>query len=250
MQAAKGAKKCRFCPWWPWPLTFTFKLLQARNEARFPCEFGANPFSGSRFSCTNKKPQTDGAKNRTFRSSLRVANSDRLINSTKLCQSVAVLLSSHYWPWKWKHCYFATEAASSAFLVYIVKVKWWISYCNRGSALVDVIGWHAVHELEWAEGVKNIMPPLSCWHGTHAQFFFNQVHMSWCRLNLKALTTSRQKWHTVLILFWYTDRTVPCFSNILVFVFRYFSSFCFFLFLVLHSRLRWLLPAFEHTYTR
>jgi len=30
--------KCRFCPWWPWSLTFdltlTFKLVQARDQAR------------------------------------------------------------------------------------------------------------------------------------------------------------------------------------------------------------------------
>jgi len=35
-----------FCPWWPWPLTV--KLSQARDQTRFPCEFGAYPFSNSR----------------------------------------------------------------------------------------------------------------------------------------------------------------------------------------------------------
>jgi len=55
-----------------WPLTLTFKLLRARDQTRLPCEFGENLFSGSRdISYTVKKPQTDGAKNRTFRSSLR-----------------------------------------------------------------------------------------------------------------------------------------------------------------------------------
>jgi len=56
-----------------WPLTLTFKLVRARDhhQTRLPCEFGANPFSGSRdIWYTNKKPQTEGAKNRTFRSSL------------------------------------------------------------------------------------------------------------------------------------------------------------------------------------
>jgi len=42
----------------------TFKHVQARDQTRLPCEFGANPFSGSGdISYTSKKkPQTDGAK--------------------------------------------------------------------------------------------------------------------------------------------------------------------------------------------
>jgi len=40
-QAAERAKKCRFCPWWPWPLTF--KLVHVRDQTCLPCEFGANP---------------------------------------------------------------------------------------------------------------------------------------------------------------------------------------------------------------
>jgi len=52
-------------------LTLTFKLVRARDQTRLLCEFGANSFIGSRgISYTNKKPQTDGAKNRTFRTSL------------------------------------------------------------------------------------------------------------------------------------------------------------------------------------
>jgi len=31
-----------------WPLTLTFKLIQARGQTRLPCEVGAIPFSGSR----------------------------------------------------------------------------------------------------------------------------------------------------------------------------------------------------------
>jgi len=47
-------------------LTFDFDL-----QTCLRCEIGANPFSVSRdILYTNKKPQTDGAKNRTFRSSL------------------------------------------------------------------------------------------------------------------------------------------------------------------------------------
>jgi len=37
----------RFCPWWPWPFTLTFKLVQARDQTRLPCEVGANEFSVS-----------------------------------------------------------------------------------------------------------------------------------------------------------------------------------------------------------
>jgi len=40
------------------------------DQTRRPYEFGANPFSGSR-NISYTKTQTDGAKNRTFRSSLR-----------------------------------------------------------------------------------------------------------------------------------------------------------------------------------
>jgi len=41
----------------------TFTLVPARDQTHFPCEFGANPFSGSQdVSYTNKK-QSDRAKN-------------------------------------------------------------------------------------------------------------------------------------------------------------------------------------------
>jgi len=70
--SSERAEKYHFCRWWPWPLTLTFKLVWARGQTRLRCEFGANPFSDSRYiSYTNKNTQTDGAKNRTFRSSLR-----------------------------------------------------------------------------------------------------------------------------------------------------------------------------------
>jgi len=70
--AAGGWWQCWacFCPWWPWPLTLTFKLVWARDQARLPFKFGANPFSDSgdnwgkhRRKQTNKKV-TDGAKNK------------------------------------------------------------------------------------------------------------------------------------------------------------------------------------------
>ena len=45
-------------------MTSTVKLVLARDQTRLPCEFGANPFSGSRdISYANETTQTDGAKN-------------------------------------------------------------------------------------------------------------------------------------------------------------------------------------------
>jgi len=43
------------------------------NQTHVSCEFDADPFSGSRDTLykNKKKMQTDGTKNRTFRSSLR-----------------------------------------------------------------------------------------------------------------------------------------------------------------------------------
>jgi len=39
-----------------WPLTMTFKLIRGRDHTRHHCEFGANPFIGSRdILCTNKQ---------------------------------------------------------------------------------------------------------------------------------------------------------------------------------------------------
>jgi len=52
----KGRKNAIYCSCWPWSLTLTFKLVQVRDQTRLPCEFGANPFSGSQYiSYTNKK---------------------------------------------------------------------------------------------------------------------------------------------------------------------------------------------------
>jgi len=39
----KGPKKCRFLSL----VTLTLKLVQVRDQTHLPCEFGANPFSGS-----------------------------------------------------------------------------------------------------------------------------------------------------------------------------------------------------------
>jgi len=44
-------KKCRFVPddLGLFSLTMTFKLVRTKDQTRLPCEFGANPFSGSRY---------------------------------------------------------------------------------------------------------------------------------------------------------------------------------------------------------
>jgi len=61
------------------------------GQTRLPCEFGANPFSGSRdISYTNKQTQTDAAKNRTFRSSLRAVKP-----KTDIAHKIAVLVKVH-----------------------------------------------------------------------------------------------------------------------------------------------------------
>jgi len=59
-RSPKGPKNAVFIPGdLARPLTLTFKLIRARDQTRLPCEFGANPFSGSRdISYTNKKSQT------------------------------------------------------------------------------------------------------------------------------------------------------------------------------------------------
>jgi len=69
-QAAKRAEQFRFCPRWPWPLTF--KLVQVRDQTCLPCEFGMGP---EIFHTWTKKPQTNGTKNRSLCSSLRVVKS-------------------------------------------------------------------------------------------------------------------------------------------------------------------------------
>jgi len=39
-------------------LTLTFKQVPARDQTRLPCEFGANPFSGSPRYFIHKQKQT------------------------------------------------------------------------------------------------------------------------------------------------------------------------------------------------
>jgi len=72
----------QFCPWWPWSLTMTFKLVLARDQTRLGSEFGANPFSGSRVIwATNKRKRklvTDSAKNRTLLACMRFYNTPQI----------------------------------------------------------------------------------------------------------------------------------------------------------------------------
>jgi len=66
-------------------LTLTFKLIRASDETRLPCEVDAHPLSGSGdISYTNKKTQTDGAKNRTSRSSPRAVITGAKCNGLQL----------------------------------------------------------------------------------------------------------------------------------------------------------------------
>jgi len=89
-QAAERAENAVFVPGDLdlWPLTLTLKLVRARDQTFLPCEFGefgANPFSGpGDISYTNRKKQTDGAKNRTVRSSLRAVLTKPYPNSITL----------------------------------------------------------------------------------------------------------------------------------------------------------------------
>ena len=82
---------------------------------RLLCEFGANPLSGSQdISYTNKKPQTDGAKNRTFRSSLHVVKTAKvprlsawLVNHLLRNLQVADIISNFNMSWSTyqSHCH-------------------------------------------------------------------------------------------------------------------------------------------------
>jgi len=54
-----------FCPWWPWPLTLTFKLVWVRDQTRLTCKFGTNPFCRSRHIWVTNKV-TDSTKIRTL----------------------------------------------------------------------------------------------------------------------------------------------------------------------------------------
>jgi len=74
-------------------MTLTFKLVRDRDQTHLPCEFGTNPFSGSRdISYANKKPQTDGAENRTFRSSLCAVKTKMLRRNGPVVKSVESVL--------------------------------------------------------------------------------------------------------------------------------------------------------------
>ena len=89
------AKKCRFLTL----VTLTFKLVQRRDQTCLLCEFGTNPFSGSRDISYTKK-NTDRRRQQhnlpqfTVHSSLREVNSD-------VCMLLALepLLPARQTPW-------------------------------------------------------------------------------------------------------------------------------------------------------
>ena len=83
MQAAERAKNAIFCPWWPWLLTLTFKLVQVRDQTPntsyvWICHKSVQCFQKCH---TQTKKQTDGAKNRPFCSLLRMAKIKRPVSS-------------------------------------------------------------------------------------------------------------------------------------------------------------------------
>jgi len=94
----KGLQKCHFCPWWPSPLTFDLDLqthlCQGRNMSSV--WIWCKSVQQFRRYFIHKKPQTDGAKNRTFRSSLRAVKGCLLIEFLphSQCQSTECICSA------------------------------------------------------------------------------------------------------------------------------------------------------------
>jgi len=73
-QAAQRAEKCRFCFWWPWPFDFRpwpSNLSERGTKHVFRVNLAQIRSAVSEIFHTQTKTQTAGAKNRTFRSSLR-----------------------------------------------------------------------------------------------------------------------------------------------------------------------------------
>jgi len=77
MQATERAEKCRFCPWWPWPLTSDLQTSKRGTKHVFFVNLtqirSAVP---EIFHRQTKKTEIDGAKNRTCCSSLRAVETD------------------------------------------------------------------------------------------------------------------------------------------------------------------------------
>jgi len=76
-------------------LTLAFKLVRARDQTHFPCEFGANPFSRFRDISYKSKKVTDSDKNRTLRSSLRaviIVHMECLLKRPLMSANIANLL--------------------------------------------------------------------------------------------------------------------------------------------------------------
>jgi len=72
MQAAERAEKMPFLSLVTLIFDLDLQIRPSEGPNTSSCEFGANLFSGFRdISYTNKKTQTDGAENRTYRNGLR-----------------------------------------------------------------------------------------------------------------------------------------------------------------------------------
>jgi len=75
-------------------LTFDLEIQTrpSEDQTRLSCEFGVDPFSGSRdISYTNKKTQTDGANNRTHPSSVREVKSAKFTVWDKVAEGITLM---------------------------------------------------------------------------------------------------------------------------------------------------------------
>jgi len=72
MQAAERAEQAVFWPWWPWPLTLTFKIIQGRDKRTFHVNLvQIHSVVPNIFRTQTKSHST---KNRTLRSSLHMVS--------------------------------------------------------------------------------------------------------------------------------------------------------------------------------
>ena len=84
---AASALQCIFnleeiCPWWPWPLTLTFKLVRARDKHVFRLNLGKICSADPEIFHMQTKKVTDSAKNRILCSSLRAVMNEGTITTT------------------------------------------------------------------------------------------------------------------------------------------------------------------------
>ena len=94
INCTQAAENVVFCSSWPWPLTF--KLVRAREQTRLRVKLAQihSPVP-TIFHTQTKKPQNDGAKNRTFCSSLRAVK----INVYLQCRPLVILYLYQWMTW-------------------------------------------------------------------------------------------------------------------------------------------------------